>query len=78
MGHRDLPLAPAREHIKAFKRLGWSVRSQRGSHIALTKAGAASPLIVPDHGDVKRALLAKLLKLAGVTEQEYCDAFAGR
>ncbi len=32
-------------------------------------------LSIPDHREVKRAVIAKLLKAAGVDEREYLDAF---
>lgn len=32
-------------------------------------------LSIPDHREVKRAVIAKLLKAAGIGEQEYVDAF---
>ena len=71
MGQKNLPVGPARKHVKAFERLGWTVRqSAGGSHIPMTKPGMLAILTIPDHGgeDVKRGLLAKQIALAGVTE----------
>ena len=35
----------------------------------------AVTLSLPDHREVKRAVIAKLLEAAGIEEQEYRDAF---
>jgi hypothetical protein len=44
----------------------------------MTKSGETATLVIPDHGDVKRALLAKLLKVAGIPEDVYVQAFNRR
>lgn len=77
MGQADLPLASGDEHVKAFTRLGWKLQPKRGkgSHMVLTKAGMIPTLSIPAHREVKRALLAKQIKNAGVTEAEYLAAF---
>lgn len=74
MGQADLPVAPARKHQKAWERLGWSFARQKGSHIILTKPGA-HPVTIPDHGDVKRGLLAGQLRETGVSIEEYLEAY---
>jgi len=50
----------------------------RGSHHILAKEGEEATLSIPDHGDVKRGLLAKQIKLAGLSEGEYLDLFYNR
>lgn len=77
MGHSDLPLASGERHAKAFERCGWIrlARRGRGSHILLSRPGVPVTLSIPDHREVKRAVIAKLLKAAGVDEREYLDAF---
>jgi predicted RNA binding protein YcfA (HicA-like mRNA interferase family) len=74
MGQADLPLAPGDAHARAFERCGWSIR-QRRNHIILTKPGVRATLSIPDHREVKRALIAKLIKQAGMSEAEYLAAF---
>lgn len=73
-----MPVARAREHIKAFGRLGWVESRRSGSHVSLKKPGARPVLTIPDHGTVKRTLLARMLKDAGITEEEYIEAFHRR
>lgn len=41
----------------------------------LSKAGHSHKLSIPNHKQVKRGLLAKQVKLAGLTEGEYLDYF---
>lgn len=62
--------------MRAFLRLGWHLANHAGSHAVLRKPGMHS-LSIPCHKgkDVKRALLAKQLQLAGVTEDEYLAVF---
>lgn len=73
MGQADLPLGSGKAHVKAFQRAGWELlpRRGRGSHFLLRRTGFRGRLSIPDHAEVKRALLAKQVKLAGLTEDEY-------
>lgn len=80
MGQKNLPLAGGERHAKAFERLGWTqVRKTKGKnpHIIMEKPGHRSTLSIPVHKgrDVKRDLLAGLLKDVGVSEDEYLRAF---
>jgi hypothetical protein len=76
VGQGDLPLASGRQHARAFERRGWTQHPNRGKgHIILTKPGHTATLSVPDHDEVKRATLAKLIVAAGMTIEEYCKAF---
>lgn len=81
MGQKDLPLARAEKHAKAFERLGWTRAREAGRnpHIVLTKTGVNVTITLPAHKgqDVKRALLQRQLKLAGIPESLYVKAFKG-
>ncbi len=76
MGQRDLPLAAGSAHVKAFQRAGWTCLKRRGNgkHFILTKGGNGH-LSIPDHKEVKRALLQKQIQRAGLTEAEYVAFF---
>jgi predicted RNA binding protein YcfA (HicA-like mRNA interferase family) len=80
MGMDRLPLAKGEKHVAAFKRAGWRPdRKMRGSHRVLRKAGFQELLTIPcNRKDVKRPLLAKLIKIAGLTEEEYLAYFTGK
>ena len=41
----------------------------------MTKPGNPATLSIPGHDEVKRALLAKLIAAAGLTVEQYCQAF---
>ena len=63
--------------VKAFERLGWTNRGQRGSHIKLTKSGNPTILSIPIHKGkpVKKGLLLSQIKKAGLTLEEFLDYY---
>ena len=77
MGHADLPLASGNRHAAAFEQCGWTRAQRRGrdSHILLSKPEHRATLSIPDHREVKRAVLAKLIKAAGLTDAQYMECF---
>jgi predicted RNA binding protein YcfA (HicA-like mRNA interferase family) len=70
----DVPLLKPREVVRAFKKLGWDVARQKGSHIILTKDGHIATLSVPDHAEVARGTLRALIARAGLTIDEFLAA----
>jgi hypothetical protein len=46
-----------------------------GNHITLTHPENTNCLSIPNHKEVKRALLHKQIRLAGKTDEEYRTAF---
>lgn len=77
MGQKNLPVAGWEKHVKAFERLGW-LKVRDNPHVLLEKPGHPATLSIPRHDTVKRALLAGQLKVAGVSEGDYLDAFHKR
>jgi hypothetical protein len=77
VGQKNLPLASGEEHVRAFERCGW-IRRKTGKHIILTREGNPATLSIPNHHQVKRALLQAQIRVAGFTEQEYLDCFNAR
>jgi predicted RNA binding protein YcfA (HicA-like mRNA interferase family) len=59
------------EVIRAFQRGGWSLVSQKGSHIKLERGSFT--IIVPAHKPIKRSTLAAILKQAGLTVDEFLE-----
>jgi predicted RNA binding protein YcfA (HicA-like mRNA interferase family) len=59
--------------ISALERDGWRVDRQKGSHIRLSKVaeGRMRKLTVPAHRPVKRSTLAKIIKQANLTIDEF-------
>jgi len=81
VGQADLPIANAEAHAKAFCRRGWEIQPRRGkgSHLILTKRGHPAVISLPaGHGTVKRGLLMRAIKDAGLSVEEYLKAFNNR
>lgn len=72
MAH-DLKLVSGAEAVKKFKKAGWTVMRQKGSHVMLTKAGYQWTLSVPQHDEIGPGLLRKLLKQAELTVEQFND-----
>lgn len=69
-----VPLLKPREVVRIFKRLGWEVARQKGSHIILVKEGHIATLSIPNHPEVARGTLRSLIGKAGLTVEEFLDA----
>jgi predicted RNA binding protein YcfA (HicA-like mRNA interferase family) len=65
-----LPLLSGREICKALEKLGYVKIRQRGSHIRLKCPGRKS-VTVPNHKEVSRGLLRKILRDAEITVEEF-------
>jgi predicted RNA binding protein YcfA (HicA-like mRNA interferase family) len=80
VGQKNLPVASGADHVKAFMRAGWAIARTQGSHIILVKPGIAAILSIPDHPGktLSRQLLQGQIRLAGLSERQYLEHFAGR
>jgi len=72
----SVPILGGRVVVATFRKLGWTVARQRGSHIILVKAGHPATLSVPDHREVARGTLRALIRRAGLTPEEFLAALA--
>jgi predicted RNA binding protein YcfA (HicA-like mRNA interferase family) len=68
-----VPLLSGREVVKVFRRLGWYVTRQRGSHIILVKEGHIATLSIPDHHEVARGTLRSLIARADLTIEKFLN-----
>jgi hypothetical protein len=75
MGLKNLPLASGHAHAAAFVRCGWTIARRGKNHIILTREGFEATLSIPDHGEVKRALIQAQIRRAKLTEEEYLKCF---
>jgi predicted RNA binding protein YcfA (HicA-like mRNA interferase family) len=73
-----LPVVSGREAVRAFEQVGWEVKRRRGSHIILTKQGSWASLSIPDHKELDRGLLRKLIRHSGLTVEEFIELLRGR
>jgi predicted RNA binding protein YcfA (HicA-like mRNA interferase family) len=67
----DLPVVSGQQARRAFERLGWIFRRQTGSHMILTKSGSIVSLSIPDHRELAPGTLRKLIRLAGVSVEQF-------
>lgn len=70
----SVPVLRPRDVVKAFKKLGWEVARQKGSHLILTKKGHIATLSVPNHPEVARGTLRSLIARAGINLDEFLKA----
>ena len=68
-----LPEITGRKLIKILKRIDWMVKSQKGSHVKMTKEGCRHFLIVPVHSrkTIPKGTLLSIIKDAGLTVDEF-------
>lgn len=67
----SLRLCSGAEAVQKFRRAGWTVARQRGSHVMMVKSGYEYTLSIPQHDELGPGLLRKLIRQAGVTVEEF-------
>ena len=67
------PLVSGREAVKRFLRIGYVLVRQRGSHMRLIHPLNTNrqPLTVPDHRELGKGLLRKLLRDSELSVSEF-------
>jgi predicted RNA binding protein YcfA (HicA-like mRNA interferase family) len=55
--------------VKVFRKIGFQVERQRGSHIVMSKGEAI--LVIPNHDTVAKGTERELIKDAGLTVEEF-------
>jgi predicted RNA binding protein YcfA (HicA-like mRNA interferase family) len=68
-----LPVLSGQEVARTFQALGWTV-ARSGNHIILVKEGHSATLSVPDHKEVAKGTLRRLIRDAGLTVAEFAAA----
>jgi predicted RNA binding protein YcfA (HicA-like mRNA interferase family) len=67
-----LPVCSGAEAVKAFRRAGYEVDHQTGSHIIL-RHPSQRRLTVPNHRELARGTLRALIREAGLTKEQFAD-----
>jgi len=67
-----LPRISGLDAIKAFARIGYCVKRQRGSHVVLG-CPERSPLVVPVHRELADGTLRQLIRDAGLTVEQFIE-----
>jgi predicted RNA binding protein YcfA (HicA-like mRNA interferase family) len=70
----SFPVMSGREVVSVFEKLGWRFVRQKGSHMILVKTGEIVTLSVPDHREVAKGTLRKLIRTAGITVDDFLNA----
>lgn len=66
-----LPIISGMDAIKAFSKAGWIPHRQVGSHVVLRKENSRITLSVPKHKELKPGLLRHLIRISGITVEEF-------
>ena len=67
-----LPIFSGTEVVSALVRLGFEQTRQRGSHVVMRKGSVGT--VVPLHKEVKTGTLARILRQAQVSQDEFLGA----
>lgn len=70
-----LPVVNGKQAVRIFKRAGWKIARQKGSHIILMKENNWTTLSVPVHSSqiLPRGTLRGLIRDAGMTVTEFAE-----
>jgi predicted RNA binding protein YcfA (HicA-like mRNA interferase family) len=60
--------------LRAFQRLGWEYKHHTGSHMILVKEGSVRSLSVPDHKELAKGTLRALIRMAGISVDDFNKA----
>ena len=61
--------------MRLLQKFGWRVaRRARGSHIILVKPGSIYTLSIPDHKELAKGTLRKILRIANLSVEEFTQA----
>ena len=69
-----LPLISGRGAVAAFRRIGYEIDRQKGSHIILRHPSPPfRRLTVPDHRELAKGTLRALIREAGIRVEEFAS-----
>ncbi len=68
-----LPRISGKDAVRVFKKLGWKVSRQRGSHTVMTKDGSIYSLSIPNKKTLAPGLLRSLIGKAELTVDEFIN-----
>ena len=69
----SLPVVSGKQAVKAFRKDGWIVDRQKGSHAILLKPGHPASLSVPQHKELAPGTLRSLIRAAGMSVDQFND-----
>ncbi len=72
----ELPIISGKEAIKIFGSLGFKIVRQKGSHVVLRKENKGC--VIPIHKELAIGTLRSAIKQAGITIEEFINAYNNR
>ena len=72
----ELPRISGNNAIKVFESLGFKVVRQKGSHVVLRKDDRGC--VIPVHKELAIGTLRSVIKQAGITAEEFINAYKTR
>ena len=72
----ELPRISGNNAIKVFESLGFKVVRQKGSHVVLRKNDRGC--VIPVHKELAIGTLRSVIKQAGITAEEFINAYKTR
>jgi predicted RNA binding protein YcfA (HicA-like mRNA interferase family) len=68
-----LPVISGKGAVKAFRKIGYEVVRQKGSHLRLKDPNDPlhKPITIPDHKELKPGLLRKLIRDANLSLEDF-------
>jgi len=57
--------------VCVFQQLGYRIDRQTGSHIQMTRPGAARPLVVPRYAEIGVPIIINLIRSAGMDRTHF-------
>lgn len=66
------PVCSGADAVKAFRRMGYEVDHQTGSHIIL-RHPTGRRLTVPNHREIAKGTLRALIREAGLTREQFSE-----
>ena len=67
----SLKLCSGAEAVRKLQKAGWIVVRQKGSHVMLTKPDYQWTLSIPQHKELGRGILRKILRQANLSTDEF-------
>ena len=67
-----LPVCSGADAVQAFRRIGYEVDHQTGSHIIL-RHSSQRRLTVPNHRELAKGTLRALIREAGLTKEQFTE-----
>ena len=69
-----LPVVSGKEFVKRFKKIGYELVSQEGSHMIIRLSSSPfTKLSVPNHKELDRGLLRSLIRDANLTVEQFVE-----